>query len=396
MDPQQRMLLEVAWEALEHAGIAPVSLRGHRTGVFVGIATHDYGHLTDDRRRARPVDGDRRRGQHRRQPAVLRLDLRGPSMAVDTACSSSLVAVHHACAACGPARADLALAGGVNLMLLPGPTAAFAAAGLLAAATAAARPSRPAPTASCAARAAVSWCSSGWRTPSATATGCSPSSAASAVNSGRPLQRPDRAQPASPSRRCCATPTAAPGSIRPLSTTSRRTAPARCSATRSRPARSARSSARESSRRPAAADRLGEDEHRPPRSRGRDRRADQGRAGADARRAPAAAALHRAEPAHPVRRAAAAGRHRADTVAPPLGPRHGRCVRLRVRRHQRARRRRAGRASGRGAGGHRRPDRAAVGPHPRPARRAGHAAGGLAGLPGRGFARRRHAHAVPA
>ncbi|MEV4053181.1 beta-ketoacyl synthase N-terminal-like domain-containing protein [Amycolatopsis sp. NPDC049688] len=132
MDPQQRMLLEVAWAALEDAGIAPTSLRGSRTGVFTGIATHDYGHLTMTGGEPDLWTATGAAGSIAANRLSYVYDLRGPSMAVDTACSSSLVAVHHAVRALRDGDADLALAAGVNLMLLPGPTAAFAAAGLLA------------------------------------------------------------------------------------------------------------------------------------------------------------------------------------------------------------------------------------------------------------------------
>ncbi|KDN17362.1 type I polyketide synthase [Amycolatopsis rifamycinica] len=132
MDPQQRMLLEVTWAALEHAGIAPSSLRGSRTGVFTGIATHDYGHLTMAGGEPDLWTATGAAGSIAANRLSYVYDLRGPSMAVDTACSSSLVAVHHAVRALRDGEADLALAAGVNLMLLPGPTAAFAAAGLLA------------------------------------------------------------------------------------------------------------------------------------------------------------------------------------------------------------------------------------------------------------------------
>ncbi|MFF1615693.1 beta-ketoacyl synthase N-terminal-like domain-containing protein [Amycolatopsis sp. NPDC058278] len=132
MDPQQRMLLEVTWAALEHAGIAPASLRGSRTGVFTGIATHDYGHLTMTGGEPDLWTATGAAGSIAANRLSYVYDLRGPSMAVDTACSSSLAAVHHAVRALRDGEADLALAAGVNLMLLPGPTAAFAAAGLLA------------------------------------------------------------------------------------------------------------------------------------------------------------------------------------------------------------------------------------------------------------------------
>ncbi|WP_439380057.1 beta-ketoacyl synthase N-terminal-like domain-containing protein [Amycolatopsis lexingtonensis] len=133
MDPQQRMLLEVTWAALEHAGIAPSSLRGSRTGVFTGIATHDYGHLTMSGGAPDLWTATGAAGSIAANRLSYVFDLRGPSVAVDTACSSSLVAVHHAVRALRDGDADLALAAGVNLMLLPGPTAAFSAAGLLAA-----------------------------------------------------------------------------------------------------------------------------------------------------------------------------------------------------------------------------------------------------------------------
>ncbi|MEV6824685.1 beta-ketoacyl synthase N-terminal-like domain-containing protein [Amycolatopsis sp. NPDC051102] len=132
MDPQQRMLLEVTWAALEDAGIAPASLRGSRTGVFTGIATHDYGHLTMTGGEPDLWTATGAAGSIAANRLSYVYDLRGPSMAVDTACSSSLVAVHHAVRALRDGDADVALAAGVNLMLLPGPTAAFAAAGLLA------------------------------------------------------------------------------------------------------------------------------------------------------------------------------------------------------------------------------------------------------------------------
>ncbi|WP_086850746.1 type I polyketide synthase [Amycolatopsis kentuckyensis] len=132
MDPQQRMLLEVTWAALEHAGLAPSSLRRSRTGVFTGISTHDYGHLTMTGGAPDLWTATGAAGSIAANRLSYVYDLRGPSMAVDTACSSSLVAVHHAVRALRDGDADLALAAGVNLMLLPGPTAAFAAAGLLA------------------------------------------------------------------------------------------------------------------------------------------------------------------------------------------------------------------------------------------------------------------------
>ncbi|MEV6752535.1 beta-ketoacyl synthase N-terminal-like domain-containing protein [Streptomyces sp. NPDC051214] len=134
MDPQQRMLLEVTREAVDHAALPAPSLAGTRTGVFVGISGNEYAHLTT----ADPASI----GAWTPPGAALSvaanrlsylLDLRGPSMAVDTACSSSLVAVHHAVRSLGAGESDVALAAGVNLLLSPAVTLGFQRAGALAA-----------------------------------------------------------------------------------------------------------------------------------------------------------------------------------------------------------------------------------------------------------------------
>ncbi|GAA4617540.1 hypothetical protein GCM10023195_78350 [Actinoallomurus liliacearum] len=118
MDPQQRLMLEVAWEAFQHAGIAPPSLRGSRTGVFVGVSAPEYGYIT----------GTAPLRPHTATGAALSIvanrlsylfDLRGPSMIVDTACSSSLVATHLAVRSLHSGESDLAVAGGVNVLLSP-------------------------------------------------------------------------------------------------------------------------------------------------------------------------------------------------------------------------------------------------------------------------------------
>ncbi|MEU5951886.1 acyltransferase domain-containing protein [Streptomyces sp. NPDC047525] len=134
MDPQQRMLLEVVREAVDHAALPAPSLAGTRTGVFVGISGNEYAHLTT----ADPESI----GAWTSPGAALSIaanrlsylmDLRGPSMAVDTACSSSLVAVHHAVRSLGAGESDMALAAGVNLLLSPAVTLGFQRAGALAA-----------------------------------------------------------------------------------------------------------------------------------------------------------------------------------------------------------------------------------------------------------------------
>ncbi|WP_043711590.1 hybrid non-ribosomal peptide synthetase/type I polyketide synthase [Corallococcus macrosporus] len=134
MDPQQRLLLEVAWEALERAGQAPQGLQGSRTGVFVGISTSDYSQRQfGDRALLDAYAGTGNAHSIAANRLSYVLGLRGPSMAVDTACSSSLVAVHLACQSLRGRECDLALAGGVNLILSPELTIAFSQAGMMAA-----------------------------------------------------------------------------------------------------------------------------------------------------------------------------------------------------------------------------------------------------------------------
>jgi acyl transferase domain-containing protein/acyl carrier protein len=121
LDPQHRLILEVSWEALEHAGFAPDRLNGSRTGVYVGIMNHDYQHQVQARdwRRldAYSATGNGVCFAAGRLSYVL--GLQGPCLSVDTACSSSLVAVHLASQALRGRECDLALAGGVNLVLSP-------------------------------------------------------------------------------------------------------------------------------------------------------------------------------------------------------------------------------------------------------------------------------------
>jgi acyl transferase domain-containing protein/acyl-CoA synthetase (AMP-forming)/AMP-acid ligase II/acyl carrier protein len=133
MDPQQRLLAEVAWEALEDAGIVPDQLAGSATGVFIGIATNDYGHLQAgmlDQIDAHTGTGNALSIAANRLSYLF--DLRGPSLAIDTACSSSLVAVHQACASIAAGDCTTALAGGVNLILSPALAINFSKAGAMA------------------------------------------------------------------------------------------------------------------------------------------------------------------------------------------------------------------------------------------------------------------------
>ncbi|MYR64304.1 beta-ketoacyl synthase, partial [Streptomyces sp. SID625] len=132
LDPQQRIALEVAWEALEHAGIAPTSLAGTDTGVFVGVGTDDYGRrLLEDLPGVEAWTGIGSSLCGVPNRISYTLDLRGPSLAVDTACSSSLVAVHQACASLRAGEVPVALAGGVMLMAGPGLTTVLDRAGAI-------------------------------------------------------------------------------------------------------------------------------------------------------------------------------------------------------------------------------------------------------------------------
>ncbi|BAZ49185.1 beta-ketoacyl synthase [Nostoc sp. NIES-4103] len=134
IDPQQRLVLEVAWEALENAGIAPESLAGSQTGVFIGITNIDYHMLI-----YRDISGIGAYSGTGTHPGIIPnrlsyvLNLRGPSVALDTACSSSLVTLHYACQSLRTRESNVCLAGGVNLILSPEMTITFSHAQMMAA-----------------------------------------------------------------------------------------------------------------------------------------------------------------------------------------------------------------------------------------------------------------------
>jgi acyl transferase domain-containing protein len=135
MDPQQRLLLEVAWEALENAGYAPDRMAGSATGVFVGVTMSDYLQVQSN------INSPDLTGTYRITGNLFNsipgrvsytLGLRGPAMAIDTACSSSLVAIHQAIQSLRSGETNMALAGGVNLLLSPEITLSACQASMLA------------------------------------------------------------------------------------------------------------------------------------------------------------------------------------------------------------------------------------------------------------------------
>ena len=125
MDPQQRLLLEVAWEALEQACIDPLSLKGSLTGTFMGLSSHDYFDLINSLQAVENINAYFGTGN---AASVLAgrlsysLGFQGPSVTIDTACSSSLVALNIACKSLLNGECNLALAGGINIILNPSVT----------------------------------------------------------------------------------------------------------------------------------------------------------------------------------------------------------------------------------------------------------------------------------
>ena len=128
MDPQHRLMLEVAWEALEDSGCAPDSLRGTATGVFVGMGSGDYAQVGLEAGGLAGIDAYAATGNASNFGAnrlSYALGLEGPSVVVDTACSSSLVALHLAVNSVRSGESELALVGGVNVMASPVTTIAL-------------------------------------------------------------------------------------------------------------------------------------------------------------------------------------------------------------------------------------------------------------------------------
>eukprot|EP00058_Branchiostoma_floridae_P012892 XP_002598380.1 hypothetical protein BRAFLDRAFT_96863 [Branchiostoma floridae] len=132
LDPQIQLLLEVTWEALENAGIPPRSIRGSNTGVYVGVTSSEYLTMT-----CSPYSNISQYTNSGTNSCMVsnrisyEFDLHGPSFSVDTACSSSLYSIHLASEAIRKGDCSMAIAGGVNLMLLPITSVGFCQAGML-------------------------------------------------------------------------------------------------------------------------------------------------------------------------------------------------------------------------------------------------------------------------
>lgn len=132
IDPQHRLLLETSWEAIEHAGIAPPSLSGSRTGVFVGMCQQDYTLMSGDAGVMEDAYGYTCTPFSMASGRIAYgLGLVGPAVTLDTSCSSGLLAVHLACSSLNTGESDLALAGGAMLVLDPRVSASASAQGML-------------------------------------------------------------------------------------------------------------------------------------------------------------------------------------------------------------------------------------------------------------------------
>jgi acyl transferase domain-containing protein/acyl carrier protein/SAM-dependent methyltransferase len=132
MDPQQRLFLETVWKTIEDAGYKASDLSGSKTGLFVGVASHDYDELLRE-----SISNNEAHSSTGMAHSILAnrisylLNLHGPSEPIDTACSSSLVAIHRAVEAIRNGTCEMAIAGGVNVILTPSLTLSFSKAGML-------------------------------------------------------------------------------------------------------------------------------------------------------------------------------------------------------------------------------------------------------------------------
>ncbi len=135
LDPQQRLLLEVTYQAIEDAGLKLDKLSGSKTGVFIGISSHDYGEISTTHTERANIGGSTNLG-NAGSIASNRIsyifNLKGPSFSIDSACSSSLNALHVACRSIWSGEADAVIAGGVNIILKPEIHMGFSKGGFLA------------------------------------------------------------------------------------------------------------------------------------------------------------------------------------------------------------------------------------------------------------------------
>ena len=335
MDPQQRLLLEVAWEGLEDAGLRLDRISGSRTAVFVGISSFDYSVLETSFRDRGEIDVYSNTGGSL-SIAANRIsycfDFRGPSAAVDTACSSALVAVHLACRSIWQDGCPMALAGGVNALLLPDWYVGFCRMGMLS------------PEGRC--RAFDAGASGFVRSEGAGMVVLKPLAQALAdgdrvyaVIRGTAMNQDGRtpgmtvpSQEAQEAllRQACRDAGVAPATIQYVEAHGTGTLGGRPD----RGPGPGTGLVRRPARRSALPDRLGEDEHRPPGGRRRHRRADQGRAGAPPSPHPRQPALRSAQPGNRLRRAAPSRADALRAVAGRRRPGPGGGQRLRLRRHQ--------------------------------------------------------------
>jgi acyl transferase domain-containing protein/acyl carrier protein len=133
IDPQQRLILEVAWEALENAGVVPAQLSGSQTGVFVGIGNFDFSLLRSNSEmdQLTAYDGTGSALGIAANRLSYLLNLRGPSLTTETACSSSLVATHLACRSLQTGESNLAIVGAVSLLMSPAQTVTYSQARMM-------------------------------------------------------------------------------------------------------------------------------------------------------------------------------------------------------------------------------------------------------------------------
>jgi len=135
LDPQQRLVLELAWEALENAGIDAAGLKGHPVGVYVGVSTHDYADMIiaqGDLSAINSYYGSGNTGSTFSGRLSYFLGVNGPCFTVDTACSTSLVVLHNACVSLLSGESSIGIVSAVNLILSPANNVYFTKAGMLA------------------------------------------------------------------------------------------------------------------------------------------------------------------------------------------------------------------------------------------------------------------------